>query len=234
MNENPNNICVPEGKYYDTDSQKLSDCHRSFKYYVNTTDNNKKICFPNEDEYICPSSYPIYNKESKECFYCDFERFKKGECTAEDLIMESCTQCTYECFKLGGCNFDNFNTTNDDFYERIKNGGYLSNYDGGTDLKIKNGDGYAFQITTFGNELNNLKENSNRNFSIIDFKDCADLLRSENGLDSNEELVILKYENDNQVSNGNEKSIQYEVYLPKNNTKLDLSVCNNTNIILSD
>ena len=146
--------------------------------------------------------------------------------------MESCTQCTYECFKLGGCNFDNFNTTNDDFYERIKNGGYLSNYDGGTDIKIKNGDGYAFQITTFGNELNNLKENKNRNFSIIDFKDCADLLRSQNNLESNEDLVILKYENDNQVSNGNEKSIQYEVYLPNSNTKLDLSVCNNTSITI--
>ena len=146
--------------------------------------------------------------------------------------MDSCTQCDYNCFSIGGCNFNNLNTTNEDFYEKIKNGGYLSNYDGGEDLKIKNGDGYAFQITTFGNELNNLKENKNSNFSVIDFKDCADLLRSQNELDSNEDLVILKYENDNQVSNGNEKSVQYEVYLPKSNTKLDLSVCNNTNITL--
>ena len=129
---------------------------KSFKYYVNTTD-NKKICFPNDDEYPCPSSYPIYNKTSKECFYCDFERFKNGECSADNLTMDSCTQCDYNCFSIGGCNFNNLNTTNEDFYEKIKNGGYLSNYDGGEDLKIKNGDGYAFQITTFGNELNNLK-----------------------------------------------------------------------------
>ena len=231
--KNPDNICVKEGYYYNKDENRLAECRDSFRFYVNTTD-NKRICFPNyEDEYPCPASYPIYNKTSKECFYCDFKRFINGECTAENLTMESCTKCTYECFIIGGCNYNDFNNANEDFYERIKNGGYLSNYDGGADLKIKNGDGYAFQITTFGNELNNLKENKNRNFSIIDFKDCADLLRSQNNLESNEDLVILKYENDNQVSNGNEKSIQYEVYLPNSNTKLDLSVCNNTSITKS-
>ena len=106
--------------------------------------------------------------------------------------MNSCTRCDYDCFIIGGCNFNNFNTTTDDFYERIKNGGYLSNYDGGSDLKIKNGDGYAFQITTFGNELNNLKENKNRNFSIIDFKECTDLLRSQNKQDSDEKFSNIK------------------------------------------
>ena len=43
-------------------------------------------------------------------------------------------------------------------------------------------------------------------------------------------LVILKYENNNPVSNGNEKSLQYEVYLKESNKKLDLSVCNDTKI----
>ena len=37
---------------------------------------------------------------------------------------------------------------------------------------------------------------------------------------------MLKYENDNQVSNG--KTIQYEVYNRNNNTKLDLSICENS------
>ena len=218
--------CVPKDYFYYLGN--LTPCDEgNTKHYTNTT-NNKSICF--SEEYPCPPSYPNYNETSKECFYCDFERFKNGECSADNLTMEVCTQCTYECFKIGGCNFNDFNNTKDDFYDRIKDGGYLSNYDGGADLKIKNGDGYAFQITTLGNELNNLKENKQRNFSIIDFKDCADLLRSQNNLESDEDLVILKYENDNQVSNGNEKSIQYEVYLPNSDTKLDLSVCNNTKI----
>ena len=135
-----------------------------------------------------------------------------------------------DCFIIEGCNFNNFDNTKEDFYERIINGGYISNYDCGVALKLSNANGYSAQITTIKNELNSLKENENHNFSIIDFKDCAYLLRNQNKLDSNSNLVILKYENDNPVSNGNEKSIQYEVYLPNSNTKLDLSDCKNTSI----
>ena len=229
--ENPDNICVPENYYYNKYriENRLSKCNERSRNYFNTT-NNKRICFPNNEEYPCPSTYPIYNKTTRECFYCDFKRFKNGECTAEDLTMDSCTQCDYECFIIGGCNFNNFNTTNNDFYERIINGGYIYNYDCGVALKLSNSNGYSAQVTTIKNELNSLKENENHNFSIIDFKDCAYLLRNQNKLDSNSNLVILKYENDNQVSNGNEKSIQYEVYLPNSNTKLDLSACKNTSI----
>ena len=41
----------------------------------------------------------------------------------------------------------------------------------------------------------------------------------------------MKYENEKQiVNNGNEKSIQYEVYAPNSNIKLDLSVCSDVKI----
>ena len=225
--------CVPEGYYYDTYNNKLYECNTiEHKYYFNNTD-NKTICFPDNDVYNCPSSYPIYNETKKECFYCDLERFKNGECTANNLTIESCTQCDYNCFMLGGCNFNDFNTSNNDFYQRIVDGGFLSNYNGEDGyLRMSNGNGYAFHLTTVNNELNSLKDNTPRNHSIIDLKDCADLLRSQNGLDSNEDLVILKYENENPSSNGIDKSIQYEVYLPNSNEKLDLSVCANTDITI--
>ena len=50
-------------------------------------------------------------------------------------------------------------------------------------------------------------------------------MKSKNGLEPDSDLVLLKYENENSVSNGNEKSIQFEVYIPNTNTKLDLSIC---------
>ena len=52
-----------------------------------------------------------------------------------------------------------------------------------------------------------MKENIQSEFSIIDLKECAELLNRENGLDPDVDLVILKYENTDPVSNGNEKSI---------------------------
>ena len=225
INNNEILNCVPENHYLDENN--IIPCEiENTKYYINTT-NNKTICFSSDNN--CPSLYTLYNEITKECFNCDFERFKNGECTKDDLTMESCTKCDYECFKIGGCNFNNFDTSNDDFYERIINGGYISNKDGNSNLKINNGNGYAFQIITVENELNNLKGNTKRNFSIIDLKGCIDLLRDKNNLNPNEDLILVKYENNAQVSNGNKKSIQYEVYL-RNNTKLDLSVCSNTEI----
>ena len=224
-------ICIPEGKYYE-EVNILSSCkdNSNTKYYINTTD-NKKICF--KDIYDCPNSYPVYNEETKECFYCDFVRFKNGECTSENLEMDSCTKCDYDCFIIEGCNFNNFDNTKEDFYERIINGRYLPNYNNDDRLsKISNSNGYSAQITTMEKELNSFKENTNRDFSKIDLKDCADLLRSQNDLPPDEDLVILKYENDELVSNGNEKSIQYEVYRPNSDIKLDLSVCKDTKITI--
>ena len=121
---------------------------------------------------------------------------------------KSCTECNFDCYMMDLCDYNNFDVTNEDFYASIKSGGFIFNYDGEHgDLKIGNGDGYTFQITTVENELNGLKENTQSEFSIIDLKECAELLKSENGLDPDVDLVILKYENTDSVSNGNEKSI---------------------------
>jgi len=227
--KNPN-TCVPKRYYYDTDEKNIKLCNLiTYDYYINIT-NNKKICYIKKDSNKCPDEYPIYNEDTHECFACDYERLKNHECTKEDLTMESCTQCNYECFKNEGCDFNNFDNTKDDFYQRIISGGYILDYDGGSALTISNSNGFFSQVTTAANEINSLKDATNRDFSIIDFKDCAELLKSNNNINSDEDLVILKYENNNPVSNGNEKSLQYEVYLKESNKKLDLSVCNDTKI----
>jgi len=144
--------------------------------------------------------------------------------TKEISTIDATSDSFYQC--------DNFDNENEDNYEKIKNCDFISQYNGVSPVVIKNSNGYALQITTYKNELNTLKGNIQSNFSVIDLKDCADLLREQNGLNSDDDLMIIKYENDNKVSNGNEKSVQYEVYLPNSNTKLDLSVCSETDITL--
>ena len=87
--------CVPEGYYNDIETNTLLQCdHDDYKFYINTTD-NKTICF--KDKYECPKSYPSFNSETKECFSCDYFRFKNGECT-----------------------LNNSYTTPEDIYEAIK------------------------------------------------------------------------------------------------------------------
>ena len=125
---------------------------------------------------------------------------------------------------------DNFDNENEDNYEKIKYCEYISKYKGGSPIIIKESNGYSLQITTYKNELKILKEGVPGDSSVIDLKDCADLLREQNDLSPDDDLIIIKYENDNIVSNGNEKNVQYEVYLPNSNIKLDLSVCSETDI----
>ena len=208
--------CVPEGYYFDIEKNSLILCNSTeYKYYFNTTD-NKTICF--NDDYNCPSSYPYLNEITKEC-----SSFK-NESNNEYL------QCNYDNYIKELCSFDNYNTS-EEIYEIIKNN-FVSNYisDKGYLRIVDTKDKYIFQITSVKNELKALETNFKSNLSIIDMKECADLLKSQNGLDSNDDLVILKYENENSISNGNEKSVQYEVYLPNSNIKLNLSICSNTKI----
>ena len=223
--------CIPKDHFYDTESSEISPCDESNSKFYISANNNKKICFDiREDD--CPTSYPFYNDEIKECFSCDYAHYKNDKCSLDDYMNMSCTQCNFYCYKEGLCDFDDLEP-NEDFYEKIKSGGFISNYNGESgDLKVSNGIGYSFHITTLENELNDLKDNTRRDYSIIDLKDCAELLKSQNGLNSDDDLVIVKYENDDMVSNGIDKSIQYEVYLPNSNTKLDLSVCADKNIII--
>ena len=180
--------CVPEGHYFDLETNNLVQCNQTnYKYYINFTD-NKKICF--KEEYDCPDSYPIFNASTKECY----------------------------------------NKTAEDIYETIKKDLILDYNNGDDYLKINTGSNFIYQITSVDNELKYLKGNKKSNNSLIHLKECSDLLKKENGLDPDTDLIILKYENEEGITNGNEKSVQYEIYAPNSNTKLNLSVCSDVNI----
>ena len=58
--------------------------------------------------------------------------------------------------------------------------------------------------------------------------ECANLLIKAYGLDPDTDLLIIKYENN--TTNANEKSVQYEVYAPNSTTKLNLSICSSVKI----
>ena len=77
--------------------------------------------------------------------------------------------------------------------------------------------------------MDSLLKNIKSEFSVIDLKECTKKLNKEIGRDEDADLIILKYENENQA-NVNQKSIQHETHNPETNNKLDLSVCSNITI----
>jgi len=196
--------CVPEGYFYDFENSYLKSCNNvDYKFYINTTD-NKKICFHNNND--CPESYPYFNDTTKECLYCSYERYKAGDCVLDD------------------------NRTNNTVHDNIK--GFISTLPEGSNMKVSDRNNFYFQVTNTANELSSLSQSrpnteANNSQSIIDLKECTDILKRVYGYDNDTELIILKYENE---ASTNDKSVQYEVYGPDSSTKLNLSYCSDVKI----
>ena len=216
--------------YYDIENNNLLQCNSSdYLYYHNST-NNKKTCF--KKEFGCPSSYPYFNETTNECYnndssnietisetskiytenavnnsyHSNYDNTEEFDFSSSQMkqINNSCLECDYNCYKIGNCSFDNYNTS-EDVYNIIKSK-FISEYDGTEgSLKVSNGNNFVYQITTVNNELDSLLRNIKSDLSVINLKECADLLKKQNGVDPDTDLVILKYENEDSVSNGDEK-----------------------------
>ena len=91
------------------------------------------------------------------------------------------------------------------------------------DILIKE-DKVLYQITTTDNQNNN----QYNNVSTIKLGECEDILKGIYGIDKNQSLIIFKV--DYYMEGLLIPIIGYEVYHPKNKSKLDLSLCNKTSI----
>ena len=85
------------------------------------------------------------------------------------------------------------------------------------------GNNVIYQITS----SDNININKKSNISIIDFGECEKKLKDYYDIDN---LIIFKM--DLKLNNTPPTIINYEVYNPKNLTKLDLSICQNMKIAL--
>ena len=208
--------CVPEEYYYDIENNSLVLCNSvEYKFYYNKT-NKKTICF--KKEYECPLSYPLLNNITNECY-----NYPEPETTTNE-----CHECQYNCYIHGDCKLDN-NSSSEEIYDAIKTV-YLPFYRGSDGpITLKDENNFTFELTTINNEMNSFKSGIKTGLSIINFEKCAEVLKSENNIEPDVDLVVVKYENEDSEKNGNDKSVQYEIYPPGSNEKLNLSACSNTN-----
>ena len=89
---------------------------------------------------------------------------------------------------------------------------------------FKTEDNTLFQITTSDNQ----KNNNYTNISTINLGDCERILKEKYGIKDNETLIILKI--DYNKTGLLIPIIGYEVYHPRNKSKLDLSYCEKSSI----
>ena len=101
----------------------------------------------------------------------------------------------------------------------------LYNLDDGKSQIIMGENDIVFQITDGKKELELLKDGfiNNHSLSIIELGKCEEELKIKYRLDDNLTLIYLKKETINTKTS--EKNITFEVFEPKNNSKLNLSIC---------
>ena len=92
------------------------------------------------------------------------------------------------------------------------------------DIKINDGKGNEYLITS----TDNLRDNT-KHTNTIDFGECEAILKSNYSINDNESLIILKIDKDNE-NKDSIKQVEYKVFHPKNKSLLNLSFCQNTKI----
>ena len=243
--------CVPLNKFYDIDSQSLIECTDVNSYfYIN--ENNKKICFSNMKQ--CPDKYPILDSNTRECKKECLDNHSNKLYTEFDAIISSNTNNTTTKNNINNNYFINNNTYSQDidncpYYQYLRgnctiifnDNGYAYNYmleiltkyepEEEKSIYLITENNMTFEITTTQKEKKELNDKSIRdNLTIIDIEECEKILRDFYDINENISLIFLKSENLNSIPS--EKNVQYEIYESINKTKLNLSLCEGTDINL--
>ena len=200
----------------------------SFNSIINQNKTPTKISTSFYSDY---SSNLFLNSDEKE-----YKLINDGNKTQKIISPSAHSKIIYECLlddTLNNiCNFvDASNIT--EILDIIRNN-LLSLYEPENKKSqiIKGDENIIFQLTNSKNELDLLQGNflDNQNVSILDLGQCEKTIKDYYHLNEKDSLIYLKQENI--TAKASEKNIQYEIYHPKNFSKLNLSLCEGNTINL--
>jgi surface protein len=92
------------------------------------------------------------------------------------------------------------------------------------DYKVIKTENMVLQFSTYYEQLTNISEI----VSSIDLGECEDKLREQEGLNETENLLMIKLDIKNKTTNA--IIVQYEIFNPRNYSKVSLDVCKNITI----
>ena len=214
--------CVPENKFYDNEAGQLVECtDLNSKFYFDE-DNQKKICFKNTKN--CPDEYPYLKSNSNECFKSLTETETASDIKS-DLSYDS------EFITVININTTKIFLDNEKAYFYMLE--LLETYDSNKDghIYVTSESNISFELTTDELEKKELiNEQIRDNMSMIDLDGCETILRDSYKINETSHLILLKSENLNSIPS--ERNVQYEIFEPLNKTRLNLTLCEKSDINL--
>ena len=159
--------------------------------------------FTDKKFYVCQSYNIITNPKLKNC--CEFN--KKGLCIVSPNVFI----------------INNITEANDtQLIENIYDIFLL--YIEDLDYRVVKTETTTFQFSTIEEQLNNRTEL----ISSVDIGECEEKLRKQEGLNDTEQFLMLKIDIKNSSRNG--AFVQYEIFNPRNFSKVSLDICKNDTI----
>ena len=205
-------ICIDNCQYDDTYKYEYEFyCYDKCPKGTHSKKDNLYICEKNI--YECIAKYPFVSVKNKSCL---------EECSCQDFFDDICTIN----------NLDNKNQTNliDNIIKCIV-GGLLDHLlehviDEQKIDVIKTANDTQYQITSSFNQNNKKYEN----ISSIKLGQCENVLKEIYDIPQNDTLIIFKTEK--YIEGLLISLIDYDIFHPKTNEKLDLNYCKNKNLMI--
>ena len=179
------------------------------------------IIFKDTNEYIIGYN----NGNIKKDIYVNVTKEKiknteEDEEEEESMPEEDNTQCTVTQILDNKCKSNDIGDSQilgvyENLKTRISEWDYTS--DDNTIIETKN---VIFQISSYDDQ-----KNTSLNISYVNLGECENILKMIYGIDSQQSLLIFKI--DIISDDTNSRYVQYEIYNPNNNQRLDLSICKN-------
>ena len=204
--------------HFEIKFNNYSNCYDNCSYYYYfDKENNKYYCTLNSS---CPNEYPKLNKDKFECVKYNIENI------LDDLIIKEKNE-TEKMSKEEEIEY--YDNLLDILEEGFTDSFDTSNIDEGQDEVIK-----TEKVTVTFTTVENQKNDINQNVTTIDLGDCENKLRNYYNLSSNETIYMKKID---VIQEGfNIPKVEYDVYSKLYGDgliKLNLSVCENSKIIIS-
>ena len=195
--------CVPQNMYFDLNSDGTGTLINCGNDFNYLIDAKTNKRICFKSDEECPKKYSDYEEATKECRYIP---------------------CNYESYYKNICTFSDNSIKDvlDKMRELItsyndKKSNLEANFQGESALEISN-------------EIKELLFEDDTDLPWLDLSTCGEKLKAYYKINDDQSLIILKYGLISDLSY--EEELQFEVYDPVSFQKLDLSICNESNINL--
>ena len=227
-----NNTCYSTCPSNTTEKGSSCECDITIGVWHQNTKDGKRYFYCGLSE--CPQDKNYLDYDTKECrFSCDKDKYHfEGACYTQcpdntKLVDELSKECT-EIISFGEPS--DLATLNSNLDEKIKNI-YEKTSTVGLVYNLQNSTMQIYGVNKKQTPKKDLIMRSN--LTYIDLSKCIDKLYSSNGLEDDNDIVIVKYDIGDATDSQTINPVEFKLFDSKNGNSINMDACKDNSILIS-